>query len=72
MNYIVSLENVKPLRHLGELRKLEYTEKHNANPVILWLDILRGIDYITQKRLVDDKCNDILGNNKVHSCVLEE
>ena len=70
MNYIVSLENVQPLRRLGELRQLEYRKKHNANPVVLWLDKLRGIDYKTQKRLVDDTCNDILDKNKVRSCVL--
>ena len=58
MYYIVGLENAKPLRRWGKLRQLEYREKDNTNPIVLWLEKWRGIDYKTQKELVDDTHSD--------------
>ena len=60
MDYIVGLENAKPLRRWGELRHLHYRKERNANPVILWLDKWRGTDYKSQKKLVDDPYSDAI------------
>ena len=69
MDYIVGLENAKPLRRWGKLHQLEYREKSNANPIVSWLEKWREIDYQTQMKLVEDTYSDTFDaddKNKVH------
>ena len=57
INYIVALENSKRLRYLGKLLSLEYKEKKNRSWILKWWDKVRGIDYETQEKLVEDTYN---------------
>ena len=66
---MVGIENSKSLRRLGEVRKLEFREKPNANPIVSMLDKWRGVDYQTHKRLVEDAYVDTYDTDDSHKVV---
>ena len=54
VNYIVLLEDNKTLRQWVKLPYLKYTQDAKKNFFFTWRDRMRGVDYKTQEKLVDD------------------
>lgn len=53
MDYVVALENSKPLRKWGMVSHLEFSQRSNANKVVSWFKTWLEIDYASQINVLE-------------------
>ena len=55
MDYVVALENLKPLRKWGMVRdgQLKYSQRTHPNKVVSWFRARRGMDYASQINMLE-------------------
>lgn len=51
---MIALENSRHFREWGRLLELKFREKANSGALISWINSLRGVDYNSQKELLED------------------
>ena len=65
------MEDSKKLRRCGKLTRFVCSEDKNKNFILAKLDKMRGLDYKTQEKLVEELMENALdseGGQKVYSC----
>ena len=71
VDFIVQMEDSKKLRRCGKLTRFVCSEDKNKNCILAKLDKMRGLDYKTQEKLVEELMENALdseGGQKVYSC----
>lgn len=51
---MIALENSRHFRKWGRLLELKFREKANSSPLVYWVNSLRGVDYNSQKELLEN------------------